>query len=103
MVSPKDIQVIGDELAIRWSDDSENFYPMERLRAWSPSAETAGESDLLGNKIGGDDRTEYPGVRVTGWQGVGGYGLAIAFSDGHKTGIYSFEYLKLAARRLGQE
>ena len=42
MLSPTDIQSIGDEIAIRWSDGSENYYPMERLRAWSPSAETAG-------------------------------------------------------------
>lgn len=102
MISPENIQCIGDEVAIRWSDGSENYYPMERLRAWSPSAETAGERDLLGQKIGGDERKEFPGVRVTGWQIVGGYAVAFAFSDGHRTGIYSYEYLKEIGRRLGQ-
>ena len=91
---PTDIQIIGSELAIRWSDESENYYSMERLRALSPSAENMGEQDLLGNTYGGDTRERFPGVRVTGWQQVGGYALLLSFSDGHKTGIYSYAYLK---------
>ena len=100
MLQPEDIQAIGSEIAIRWSDGVETYYPMEKLRALSPSAETAGERDLLGVKIGGDERTEFPGVRVTAWQIVGGYAVAFAFSDGHKTGIYSYEYLRAIAREL---
>jgi DUF971 family protein len=103
MLTPTDIQAIGDEIAIRWSDGSENYYPMERLRAWSPSAETAGERDLLGHKIGGDERTEFPGVRATAWQIVGGYAVAFAFSDGHKTGLYGYDYLKAIGKKLGQD
>lgn len=91
---PTDIQIIGSELAIRWSDESENYYFMESLRALSPSAENMGEQDLLGNTFGGDTRERFPGVRVTGWQQVGGYALLLTFSDGHKTGIYSYAYLK---------
>ncbi len=94
MVTPIEVQPIGPELAIRWSDHSEDYYHMEKLRALSPSAETTGERDLLGQKYGGDDRKTYPGVRVTGWQTIGGYALALAFSDGHRTGIYSYTYLK---------
>ena len=103
MLTPERIDSIGNEIAICWTDGTENFYPMERLRAWSPSAETAGERDLLGRRMGGDDRTEFPGVRVTGWQPVGGYAFAFRFSDGHQTGIYSYEYLKAIARELGQD
>jgi DUF971 family protein len=99
MLQPKDIQAIGDEIAICWSDGSEDYYKMEALRAASPSAETAGERDLLGQKIGGDDRREFPGVRVKGWQIVGGYAVAFAFSDGHATGLYGFEYLKALGQR----
>jgi len=100
MIHPDDIQAIGSEIAIRWSDGSEDYYSMEKLRALSPSAETTGERDLLGVKYGGDDRKEYPGVRVTAWQQVGGYAIAFAFSDGHKTGIYSYEYLRAIAREM---
>jgi DUF971 family protein len=91
---PQEIQSIGDEIAIRWSDQSESYFPMERLRAYSPSAENLGEQDLLGNTFGGDSRKHFPGVRVTGWDMVGGYGVLFAFSDGHRTGIFSYEYLQ---------
>ena len=99
MVKPDDIQMIGDTVAIRWSDGVEDFYPMENLRALSPSAENQGERDLLGKLYGGTDQTEFPGVTVTGWVPVGGYGIQFNFSDGHKTGIYTFEYL----RRIGEK
>ena len=91
---PTEIQVIGSELAIKWSDNTEDYYAMERLRGLSPSAENMGEQDLLGNTYGGDSRERFPGVRVDGWQQVGGYALLFTFSDGHKTGIYSYSYLK---------
>src|SRR5690606_37960060 len=80
------IQIIGTEVAVKWRDGSESFYTMDRLRALSPSAETQGERDLLGNAISPDrsDR-DYSGVTVTGWQPVGGYGIQFQFSDGHRT------------------
>ena len=39
MLTPVDIQIIGSEIAIRWSDGRETYYPADRLRAASPSAE----------------------------------------------------------------
>ncbi|MAS91903.1 MAG: hypothetical protein CMO55_01805 [Verrucomicrobiales bacterium] len=98
MTGIADIQIIGNEIAIRWQDDTESFYAMDRLRALSPSAETQGERDLLGNDITGNQKDkDFTGVRVTGWAPVGGYALQFKFSDGHNTGIYSFEYLKKIA------
>ena len=94
MITPKQIDAIGNEIAIAWSDGSENYYPMERLRAASPSAENTGERDLLGNKIGGTDQKEFPGVTVTGWRVIGGYAIQFDFSDGHNTGLFGFDYLK---------
>lgn len=102
-LQPTDVQLIGSELAIKWSDGSEDYFPMERLRALSPSAENMGEQDLLGNTSGGDQRERFPGVRVDGWQQVGGYALLFSFSDGHKTGIYTYEYLKEISRRLAAQ
>ena len=92
--SPKTIQSIGDEIAIRWDDGNESFFHMEDLRAASPSAENKGESDLLGRRIGGTDQTQFPGVRVSGWEVVGGYAVQFRFSDGHNTGLYSFDLLR---------
>lgn len=95
MVKIKDIQFIGTEVAIKWEDETEGFIAMDRLRALSPSAETQGERDLLGNAITGDEKgKDFSGVTVTGWVPVGGYAIQFSFSDGHKTGLYTFEYLR---------
>lgn len=97
--APQNIQLIGNEVAVRWPDGREDFFVMEKLRAVSPSAENIGEPDLLGNIHGADPRTEFPGVTVEGWKPVGNYGVRFEFSDGHNTGIFSYEYL----RQLGEE
>ena len=97
MITPENIQAIGDEIALKWSDGSEDFLTMERLRAQSPSAENIGEKDLTGQVHGGTDQSSFPGVRVTGWQPVGGYAIQFEFSDGHRTGLYSYDYLKAIA------
>ncbi|MFT5192537.1 MAG: DUF971 family protein [Verrucomicrobiales bacterium] len=97
MVRPDDIQMIGDEVALRWSDGSEDYFKMELLRARSPSAENIGERDLTGKLHGGTSQTSFPGVQVTGWQPVGGYAIQFEFSDGHRTGLFAFDYLKTLA------
>ena len=91
-----DIQFIGNEVAVKWEDGFEGFIAMDRLRQLSPSAETKGETDLLGNPIGGgaDSTRDFSGVVVTGWAPVGSYAIQFSFSDGHKTGLYSFDYLR---------
>lgn len=99
MQKPRDIQLIGQEVAILWEDGGESFIPMELLRERSPSAETQGEVDILGNRYGGDGPKKFPGVTVTTWQMVGGYGVSFHFSDGHGSGIYSFKLLQ----QLGEE
>ena len=97
MLVPQNIQLIGDEVAVHWSEGSEDYYKMEHLRANSPSAENVGERDLTGQIHGGSSQTSYPGVSVTGWQPVGGYAVQFEFSDGHRTGLYAFDYLKALA------
>jgi len=95
--TPVDVQLIGREIAIRWDDGAESFHNHEELRAASPSASNQGERDILGNRYGGDGAKSFPGVTVTGWERVGNYALRFDFSDGHRTGLYAFDYL----RRLG--
>jgi len=96
---PTDIQLIGTEVAILWNDGAETYFPAELLRACSPSAENIGERDILGNQYGGDGPRQFPGVAVLGWEIVGNYAVRFEFSDGHKTGLYSFDYLRELARR----
>ena len=94
MIAPEKIEAIGNEIAIQWKDGVQSFYPMELLRAVSPSAENRGETDLMGRVYGGTDQTEFPGVLVTRWEPVGGYALQFFFSDGHQTGIYAYDFLR---------
>lgn len=94
MNRPANIQLVGNEVAILWDDGVESYFEFERLRAASPSAETQGERDILGVQYGGDGPKKFPGVSVHGWEQVGNYALRFDFSDGHRTGLYSFDYLR---------
>ncbi len=95
---PKDVELIGNEVAVRWADDTEIYLPAGFLREHSPSAENIGEVDILGQRHGGDGPRNFDTVSVVGWDWVGGYAIRFEFSDGHRTGIYSFDLLeKLAA------
>lgn len=97
---PLELQLIGNEVAIRWAEGAESYLPFEFLRQYSPSAENIGEKDIFGNQYGGDGPDSFPGVTVTGWNFVGNYAVAFHFSDGHRTGIYSWDYLKMIAAKL---
>ena len=92
-MKPQNVQLIGEEVAIVWDDGTESYIASARLRAASPSAETRGEKDIFGQKYGGSDRTDYSGVVVLGWEQIGNYALRFDFSDGHRTGVYSYETL----------
>lgn len=97
--TPANIQLIGNEVAIVWEDGAESYFPMEDLRAASPSAQNIGERDILGNQYGGDGPKKFPGVTVLGWEIVGNYAIRFDFSDGHKTGLYSYDFLRQLAER----
>lgn len=101
MRPPKNMQLIGEEVAILWEDGREDFLPGEYLREKSPSADNMGESDIFGNRYGGDGTRRYPGVTVTGWRFTGNYAVCFTFSDGHRTGIYSWDYLRGIAEEFG--
>jgi DUF971 family protein len=92
--APRRIESVGDEIAVLWADGAESYFPHEYLREKSPSAENQGEVDILGNRHGGDGPRFFPGVRVVGWERVGNYAVCFHFSDGHSTGIYSWDYLR---------
>ncbi len=93
-LEPKNIEQIGNELAIEWNDGSETFLPLRLLRTACPCAACGGEPDVLGHIV-------RPGVSYTessfelrGWHLVGGYAIQPAWADGHNTGIYSYQYLR---------
>jgi len=92
---PLDIQHIGDELAIKWEDGSENYIPLERLRRHCPCAGCRGEADILGNVYKSPRQAFTPAAfQLVRFSSVGGYAIQPVWGDGHATGIYSFNYLK---------
>jgi DUF971 family protein len=85
---------IGDELALRWTDGRESYFPLEFLRKRCPCALCAGETDLLGNIYKGKVDLAPASFQLKRCAVVGGYGIQPEWSDGHSSGIYSFSYLR---------
>jgi DUF971 family protein len=95
---PSDVQIIGEELAIKWDDGTESYIPFVKLRRNCPCAACKGEVDVMGNVYKSQDRLLPPSafrlVRVTN---VGGYGLQPVWGDGHNTGIFPYDFLRRVA------
>ncbi|MEI6871983.1 MAG: DUF971 domain-containing protein [Verrucomicrobiota bacterium] len=97
-IFPKNVAVIGAELAVAWSDGTENFFPLATLRQHCPCAVCQGEADVLGEVERPARQFSEDSFTLRQLQTVGGYALQPVWADGHGTGIYSFLYLrKLAA------
>lgn len=70
-------------------DDGKRFQlPCEFLRVYSPSAEVRGHGP--GQEVLQAGKRE---VNIRAIEPVGAYAVKLAFSDGHDTGLYSWEYL----------
>ena len=96
-IEPGNLQLIGNELAIEWNDGAETFLPVETLRRACPCASCGGEPDVLGNIIRPNVTYTPQSFELRSWELVGGYAVQPTWGDGHRTGIYSYQYL----RRLG--
>ncbi len=76
------------QLEIAFDDGARYLLPFELLRVYSPSAEVRGH--------GPGQETLQTGKRDVGIasvEPVGHYAIKPVFSDGHESGIYSWDYL----------
>lgn len=75
-------------LEIKFDNNTECKLSTEFLRVYSPSAEVrghgAGQETL---QIGKED------VNISAIEPVGNYAVKLVFTDGHDTGLYSWDYL----------
>ena len=75
-------------LEIKFDNNTECMLSCEFLRVHSPSAEVkghgAGQETL---QVGKEE------VNITAIEPVGNYAVKLVFSDGHDTGLYSWDYL----------
>jgi DUF971 family protein len=91
---PLDVQVIGDELAIKWSDGRESYFKLEDLRRRCPCAACAGEPDVTGKVMRPLVSYGPNSFKIRSFQMVGGYAVQPTWQDGHNTGLYTFSYLR---------
>jgi DUF971 family protein len=75
-------------LEVAFSDGKRFELPYEFLRVYSPSAEVRGHGP--GQEV---LQTGKKDVDILSLEPVGSYAVQPCFSDGHATGIYSWDYL----------
>ncbi len=75
-------------LEISFSDGAQFRIPFELMRIYSPSAEVQGHGP--GQEV---LQTGKRLVDLAGLEPVGNYAIQPSFSDGHDTGIFSWDYL----------
>ena len=87
---PTDIRLhqLTRKLEITFDDGANFTLPCEFLRVYSPSAEVRGHG--AGQEV---LQTGKEAVNVVGIEPVGLYAIKLTFSDGHDTGLYSWDYL----------
>lgn len=100
---PIDVKVrvsTGEGVDITWSDAHTSHYDFIYLRENCPCAtcrEERDKSDKLGSTIGAASAALpmfKPKVSARAATAVGNYAVQIEFTDGHSTGIFSFDHLR---------
>lgn len=92
MIEPiRIIEETDSEISIEWSDEKETSYNAAELRRACPCAacvnEWTGEKILEPGSVAEDINFSHISI-------VGRYALNFHFSDGHDTGIFSFNFLR---------
>jgi DUF971 family protein len=90
VIPPTQIELKRPErqLHIDWEDGHHSTYALRYLRGFCPCAHCQGHGQGTWTFVPIEDPT------VTKIEEVGAYAVTIAFSDGHSTGIYSWEILR---------
>jgi DUF971 family protein len=89
------VHAVSRVLELQYANGKNYRVPFELMRVYSPSAEVRGHGP--GQETLQTGKRE---VTITALEGVGNYALQPTFSDGHNTGIYSWDLLwDLATRQ----
>lgn len=95
--TPKSLDLDRERgLTVLWHDGVESFYPLAYLRRMSPSADMRQLRDEMQTNplVVVPDSGPSSALRAVDAQLVGNYALRVIFSDGHRTGIFSWDYLR---------
>lgn len=74
---------------VTWSDGHVGDYPEAHLRGYCPCALCQGHGSSGEKKF-----IDAPEVALAGIEPVGNYAISFSWADGHRTGIYTFDYLR---------
>ncbi|MFM8860048.1 MAG: gamma-butyrobetaine hydroxylase-like domain-containing protein [Methylocystis sp.] len=88
---PTEIRLLdqGRFLEISFDDEASSVLSAELLRVRSPSAEVQGHSQKDQKTVGGKRD-----VKILSVTPVGNYAVRLDFDDSHRTGIYTWRYLR---------
>jgi len=81
----------GESITIRWNDGHVSAFGSRYLRGRCPCAQCVRET--TGVRLVSEEHIA-PDVALEAARTVGNYALHFTFSDGHTTGIFSFDYLR---------
>lgn len=97
--SPESITAHGASrvLEVGFSDGARFRIPFELMRVYSPSAEVQGHGP--GQEVLQTGKRE---VEIVSLEPVGNYGVKPTFSDGHDSGIFSWDYLYFLGTQQAQ-
>ena len=100
---PVSIRRLGGAVVINWSDGAELHYRAAALRKACPCAtcrerRTGEQSAKSPQTLPVLSASEARPLEISHMRPVGNYAYNITFSDGHDSGIFTFEFL----RSLGQ-
>jgi len=88
--APVTVELLRDarEVRVLWDDDHRSVYTLRYLRGFCPCAACQGHAPSTWTFVPSEDPMV---VRIAE---TGAYALSVTFSDGHDSGIYSFEILR---------
>lgn len=96
VMTPTQIKLTNTEtLSISWDDGHQSVIALKSLRDNCPCASCQGETVLLKTYLP-VLQPEMPGkYMLVGAEPVGSYAIGMAWADGHRTGMYTYERLRL--------
>lgn len=99
MQRPKEIIEFSDtSICIVWDDDHQSIYLNEELRQSCPCARCNDLKKPVKGKISFKHsipiKVNHSDIKPRTIESIGHYAIRFKWSDGHETGIYTFEFLR---------
>ena len=91
---PTEIKRLPDAIAVQWNDGQRSEYSYQLLRQKCPCARCKSEKSDKNPLRLLPSGPSLKDLKVADIQLVGRYAIRLTWNDGHKTGIYTFEFLR---------